>query len=116
MHDEILGTGKQIRFLSEGNQQKAGIIAAMVVNPQVLVLDEPFNYLDPTSQIILGRMIKQMNEELGTTIIISSHNLASISEVSSRILLLENGKIIKDICNIDADAAKQLNGYFAERI
>lgn len=60
MHDEILGTGKQIRHFSEGNQQKIGIIAAMMINPMVLVLDEPFNYLDPSSQIIVAELLKQM--------------------------------------------------------
>ena len=112
MHGEILGTGKQIRHFSEGNQQKIGIIAAMMINPKILLLDEPFNYLDPTSQIIVAKLIKQMNETYGTTVIVSSHNLTYVSEISTRVLLLEKGKIIKDIANIAGSANQQLNDYF----
>lgn len=113
MHDEILGTGKQIRHFSEGNQQKIGIIAAMMINPTVLILDEPFNYLDPSSQIIVAKLIKEMNERLATTVIVSSHNLAYITDVATRILLLEKGKIIKDVPNKNGSALDELTGYFA---
>ena len=51
MHDEILGTKKYLREFSEGNRQKIGIIGAMLINPKILILDEPFNYLDPSSQM-----------------------------------------------------------------
>lgn len=113
MHDEILGTGKQIRHFSEGNQQKIGIIAAMMINPMVLVLDEPFNYLDPSSQIIVAELLKQMNERQGTTVVVSSHNLAYITDVATRILLLEKGKIIKDVPNRNGSALDELKSYFA---
>ena len=113
MHDEILGTGKQIRHFSEGNQQKIGIIAAMMINPTVLILDEPFNYLDPSSQIIVAKLIKQMNERLATTVIVSSHNLTYVTDVATRILLLEKGKIIKDVPNKNGSALDELTGYFA---
>ena len=98
MHDEILGTKKYLRQFSEGNRQKTGIIGAMVINPKVLILDEPFNYLDPS--------------QLGTTVIISSHNLSFVSEISTRILLLEKGRIIKDLPNHDGSATKELEEYF----
>ncbi|SEA06100.1 ABC-2 type transport system ATP-binding protein [Xylanibacter ruminicola] len=113
MHDEILGTGKQIRHFSEGNQQKIGIIAAMIINPTVLILDEPFNYLDPSSQIVVAKLIKQINERLATTVIVSSHNLTYITDVATRILLLEKGKIIKDVPNKNGSALDELTGYFA---
>lgn len=113
MHDEILSTGKQIRHFSEGNQQKIGIIAAMMINPMVLVLDEPFNYLDPSSQIIVAELLKQMNERQGTTVVVSSHNLAYITDVATRILLLEKGKIIKDVPNRNGSALDELKSYFA---
>ena len=91
MHGEILGTRKYLRQFSEGNRQKIGIIGAMLVNPKVLILDEPFNYLDPSSQMTVAKLIRQINFQLGTTVIISSHNLNFVSEISSRILLLEKG-------------------------
>ena len=112
MHDDILGTGKFIRDFSEGNRQKIGIIGAMLVRPQVLLLDEPFNYLDPSSQIIVARLIQQMNREVGTTVLISSHNLSFVADISSRILLLERGRLIKDLPNADGSAVKALNEYF----
>ena len=112
MHDEILGTRKYLRQFSEGNRQKIGIIGAMLVNPKVLILDEPFNYLDPTSQITVARLIKEMNMLLGTTVIISSHNLNFVSEISTRILLLEKGKVLKNLDNEDGLAVGELEDYF----
>ena len=112
MHGEILGTKKYLRQFSEGNRQKTGIIGAMMINPQVLILDEPFNYLDPSSQMTVARLISQMNRELGTTVIISSHNLSFVSEISTRILLLEKGRIIKDLGNVDGSVTKELEDYF----
>lgn len=112
MHDEVLGTKKYLRQFSEGNRQKIGIIGAMIINPKVLILDEPFNYLDPTSQITVAKLIRQMNEQLGTTVIISSHNLSFVSEISTRILLLEKGVVIKDLPNHDGSATKELEEYF----
>lgn len=112
MHGEILGTKKYLRQFSEGNRQKTGIIGAMMINPQVLILDEPFNYLDPSSQMTVARLISQMNRELGTTVIISSHNLSFVSEISTRILLLEKGRIIKDLSNVGGSATQELEDYF----
>lgn len=112
MHGEILGTRKYLRQFSEGNRQKIGIIGAMLVNPKVLILDEPFNYLDPSSQMTVAKLIRQINFLLGTTVIISSHNLNFVSEISSRILLLEKGVVIKDLDNIDGSATKELEDYF----
>lgn len=112
MHDEILGTKKYLRDFSEGNRQKIGIIGAMMIRPKVLLLDEPFNYLDPSSQIIIARMIADMNRELGTTTIISSHNLNFVADISSRILLLERGIIIKDLSKNQENVISELNDYF----
>ena len=112
MHDEILGTKKYLREFSEGNRQKIGIIGAMLINPKILILDEPFNYLDPSSQMLVAKLIRQMNQQLGTTVIISSHNLSFVSEISTRILLLEKGLVIKDLTNEEGSAAKELEEYF----
>ncbi len=112
MHDEILGTKKYLREFSEGNRQKIGIIGAMLIRPKILILDEPFNYLDPSSQMLVAKLIRQMNQQLGTTVIISSHNLSFVSEISTRILLLEKGLVIKDLTNEEGSAAKELEEYF----
>jgi len=112
MNGDILGQKKYIRDFSAGNKQKIGIIGAMFINPQVLILDEPFNFLDPSSQIEMKRLLQRMNREFGTTILISSHNLTHITDVSTRILLMEKGVIIKDIDNLNKEALSELEVYF----
>lgn len=112
MSEEILGQGKYIRQFSTGNKQKVGIIAAMLVQPALLILDEPFNFLDPTSQILIKRMLKQENEARGTTMLISSHNLNHITEICTRIILLEKGKIIKDLTPSNDDL-QEIEKYFS---
>jgi len=112
LRDDVLGTKKYLRSFSEGNRQKIGIIGAMIVNPDLLVLDEPFNYLDPSSQLTVTKMIHDMNAEMGTTIVISSHNLNYIADDATRILLLEKGLVVKDIPNVEGSALTEMNKYF----
>ena len=114
MHGEVLGTRKYLKDFSEGNRQKVGIIGAMMLQPKVLILDEPFNYLDPSSQILVARLIQQMNREYGTTVLISSHNLSFVADISTRILLLEKGRVIKDLENNEGSATAELNEYFGQ--
>lgn len=114
MNDEILGKKKYIRNFSAGNKQKIGIIAAMMIQPQVLILDEPFNFLDPSSQIEIRDMILKMNKENGTTILISSHNLNYTTDISSHVILLEKGIVIKNLINSE-EARQELNSYFVEK-
>ena len=112
MNGEIMGTKKYLRDFSQGNRQKTGIIGAMMINPKVLLLDEPFNYLDPSSQMTIAHMIQRICKERGTTVIISSHNLNFVADISSRILLLEKGRLVKDLQNADGAAIAELNEYF----
>ena len=95
--DSILSKGKYIRDFSKGNQFKIGIVAALLTDPEFLILDEPFANLDPTTQLRLVDMIKQMAAEKQLCILVSSHDINHVSEVCTRILLMEKGKIIKDI-------------------
>lgn len=112
MGGEILGQKKLIRNLSAGNKQKVGIISAMLHSPQLIILDEPFNFLDPTSQNQLKKLLVKYNDETKTTILISSHNLAHTEDISTRIALLEHGVIIKDLDNTEGAANKELETYF----
>lgn len=112
MNGEILGLKKLIRNFSAGNKQKIGIMSALLNNPRLLVLDEPFNFLDPSSQNILKTILKEYNAETGATVLISSHNLNHTVDISSRIALLEGGKIIKDLPNSNNSAEKELEDYF----
>ena len=113
MNGEVMGQKKLIRNYSAGNKQKIGIISAMLHYPQLLILDEPFNFLDPSSQSIIKHLLKRYNEEHQATVIISSHNLNHTIDISTRIALLEHGKLIRDIDNTDGSAGSELETYFA---
>ena len=110
---EIFGKKNLIRNLSAGNKQKVGIIAAFFRHPELVVLDEPFNFLDPSSQSMLKHIISDYNKSTNATILISSHNLTHTVDVSTRIVLLEHGQIIKDIPNHnEIDVTNELKSYF----
>ena len=87
-------------------------MAAMLLKPQVLILDEPFNFLDPSSQSAIKQLLTQYNRETGATILISSHNLQHTVDICPRIALLEHGVIIRDIDNADGHAQTELEDYF----
>ncbi len=112
MSGEVVGQKKLIRNFSAGNKQKIGIISAMLHKPQLLILDEPFNFLDPSSQSIIKHLLKKYNEETNATVIVSSHNLNHTVDVCPRIALLEHGIIIRDIRNENNSAEKELEDYF----
>jgi ABC-2 type transport system ATP-binding protein len=112
MNGEILGKEKYIRDYSSGNKQKTGITGAMMVHPQLLILDEPFNFLDPSSQEEIKRLIRELNQERGTTILLSSHNLNHIYDISTRILLMEKGEIRKDLTNTGKESLAELEQFF----
>ncbi|GAA3656909.1 ABC transporter ATP-binding protein [Flavivirga jejuensis] len=111
-HGEILGQKKYLRDLSKGNQKKAGIVAALIGNPDVIILDEPFANLDPTTQIRLKGIIKNLAKKQSTTVLISSHDLMHVTDVCERIVVLEKGEIIKDLETSEA-TLKELEAHFA---
>ncbi|MBR6264758.1 MAG: ABC transporter ATP-binding protein [Prevotella sp.] len=112
MAGEILDQKKLIRDFSAGNKQKIGIISALLHRPELVILDEPFNFLDPSSQNVLKHTLVDYNKTTGATIIISSHNLAHTIDICPRITLLEHGKIVKDLSNENHSAEEELNAYF----
>lgn len=109
---EIFGHKKLIRNLSAGNKQKVGIMSALFNKPKLVILDEPFNFLDPSSQNILKHELTAYHELTGATILISSHNLQHTIDISTRITLLEKGRIIKDLSNDHGAAKTELENYF----
>ena len=113
---EIFGQKKLIRNLSAGNKQKVGIIAALFYKPQLVIVDEPFNFLDPSSQNILKHVLTDYNKETGATILISSHNLQHTIDISTRITLLEKGVVIKDLSNVEGSAKTELENYFETEV
>ena len=111
-NDEILGKKKYLRDLSKGNQKKAGIVAALIGNPEVIVLDEPFANLDPTTQIRLKKLLRELTQNSNSTVLISSHDLGHVTEVCERIVVLEKGDIVKDI-KTSEETLKELEAYFS---
>ena len=110
-HGEILGGKKYLRDLSKGNQKKAGVIAALIGEPKVVILDEPFANLDPTTQIRLKAIVKDMSKNKDITVLVSSHDIQDVTEVCERIVLLEKGRVIKDIVT-SPQTLKELESYF----
>lgn len=112
-HDEILNKKKYLRDLSKGNQKKVGIVAALIGNPEVIILDEPFANLDPTTQIRLKKILNDLTQQKQTTVLISSHDLMHVTDVCKRIVVLEKGEVVKDI-NTTPATLKELESYFSQ--
>jgi len=106
---EVLNQKKYIRDLSKGNQKKVGIIGALIGDPEIVILDEPFASLDPTTQNRLKNLITSRIDK--HTFLISSHDLNHVADVSSRIVILEKGKVIMDNIKTD-ETVQQMTAYF----
>jgi len=109
---EILNNKKYLRDLSKGNQKKVGIIATLIGNPEVVILDEPFANLDPTTVNRLKNIIKELAENPEVTILVSSHDLQHTVEVCTRIVALNKGEVVKDI-QTSPETLKELESFFA---
>lgn len=112
-NDEIFGKKKYIRDLSKGNKKKVGVAAALLGDPRLVLLDEPFENLDPTSQIRLKKIIQQFQAEKSVTFVISSHDLNHVTEICERIVILDKGEIVKDLQVTDR-TLQELTDYFGE--
>jgi ABC-2 type transport system ATP-binding protein len=110
-NDEILGKKKFIRDLSKGNQKKVGVVGALTGNAELVILDEPFANLDPTSQFKLRKIIKDFASDKGKTFMISSHDLDHVTDVCTRIVILEKGKIVRDVQKTESTLA-ELEEFF----
>ncbi|WP_369999044.1 ABC transporter ATP-binding protein [Winogradskyella sp.] len=112
---EIIGKKKYLRDLSKGNQKKAGIVAALIGNPKVIVLDEPFANLDPTTQIRLKQILKDLAQKQGVTVLVSSHDLMHVTDVCERIVVLDKGDVVKDL-ETNPATLKELEAHFASNM
>ena len=112
MAGEGMGQKKYIRDFSAGNKQKVGIVSALLSRPKTVILDEPFNFLDPSSQILLKKLLVDYAAQEHATILVSSHNLQHTIDISTRVALLEHGQIIKDLPNEGGSAESELESYF----
>jgi ABC-2 type transport system ATP-binding protein len=109
---EILKSKKYLRDLSKGNMKKVGIIATLIGSPEVVILDEPFANLDPTTVNRLKKIIKELSENPEVTVLVSSHDLVHTVEVCNRIVALNKGEIVKDI-ETSPETLKELEAFFA---
>jgi ABC-2 type transport system ATP-binding protein len=109
---EILKTKKYIRDFSKGNQKKVGIIATLIGNPEVVILDEPFANLDPTTVNRLKKIIKDLADNPDVTVLVSSHDLLHTVEVCNRIVALNKGEVVKDI-QTSLETLQELEIFFA---
>ena len=114
-NDEILGNKKYIRDYSNGNQKNIGIAAAFIGTPALVILDEPFANLDPRAQMQLQKLIKTFNTDHGVSLLVSSHDLLHVSEVSQRILILNKGELIKDVRTSEI-TLEDLRAFFSEEV
>jgi ABC-2 type transport system ATP-binding protein len=110
-NNEILNTKKYLRDLSKGNMKKVGIIATLIGNPEVVILDEPFANLDPTTVNRLKKIVKELAENPEITVLISSHDLIHTVEVCNRIVALNKGEVVKDIITSE-ETLKELEAFF----
>lgn len=112
---EIINAGKYVRDLSKGNQKKVGVVGALIGKPEIIILDEPFANLDPSTQIKLKNLISKWSQDSQVTFLISSHDLAHTTEVRNRIVVLNKGELVKDI-QTNPETLKELEGFFAESV
>lgn len=114
-HGEVLGQKKYIRDLSKGNQKKVGIVGTLISDTPLVILDEPFANLDPTTQIRLKHLLKQEASVTKKTFLISSHDLQHVTEVCDRIVVLHKGKMVRDVTT-NASTLKELEQFFLEQL
>lgn len=89
--------------LSLGMRQKLGIAMALMNQPEILILDEPINGLDPVAIAEVRRILKRINQDKGTTIFISSHILGEMQKLATKYGFLVNGKIVEEISEKDVE-------------
>ena len=101
---------KQVKHLSLGNVARLGIAKAIIHKPKILILDEPTNGLDPFGVIEVRELLKELANNLGTTVLISSHKLEEISKVATRIVIIHGGRLIREV------ESKELDLYLEKRL
>ncbi|MDY7990185.1 ABC transporter ATP-binding protein [Paenibacillus polymyxa] len=100
---------KKAKNLSLGNKQRLGLAKAMIHNPEILILDEPINGLDPAGVAEIRNMLYNLAKNFGVTVFISSHLLEELSKVSTRIGIIHNGHLVKEVAMDKLEQSLQKN-------
>jgi len=106
---------KNIQALSRGNQQKAQFIAAIVHQPEVVILDEPFAGLDPVNQIILKEIISELQAG-GATILLSTHQMEQVERLCQAICLINRGRVVLEGSLAEVKDDQSLSGQGEQRV
>ena len=101
---------KQVKHLSLGNVARLGIAKAIIHKPKILILDEPTNGLDPLGVIEVRALLKELANNFGTTVLISSHKLEEISKIATRIVIIHEGRLIREV------ESKELDLYLEKKL
>ena len=88
---------RRTRTLSQGNAQRLGLAKAFLHRPALLVLDEPVNSLDPAGVVEIRTLVVDLARDEGVTVFLSSHRLAEVARVATRIGVLNNGRLIEEL-------------------
>lgn len=105
---------KKVRYYSLGMKQRLGIALALVNNPNILILDEPINGLDPEGIIEIRELILKLNKEKHITILISSHYLDELSKVATHYGFIDKGRIIEEISSEELN--KKLTSFIELKV
>lgn len=102
-----LGTYADVKakHLSLGNKQRLGLAKALIHNPQLLILDEPTNGLDPAGIVEIRHLLHRLTKEEGVTLFISSHQLDEVNRLADRIGIIHKGRLIKELDSKEIDAS-----------
>ena len=93
----------KVKNFSLGMKQRLAIAIALIGEPQILILDEPVNGLDPAGIFEVRELLQQLNHDKGVTILISSHLLAELGKLANSYGILEKGKLVKELRSSDLD-------------
>lgn len=104
---------ENVANLSGGQKQILNLASVMVMNPTLLLLDEPSSQLDPISAHDFFTMLERINTELGVTIILSEHNLSEVFPLSDKVVVMENGKITAENTPYKIGEELKQNSMFA---
>jgi len=115
---ELVGLGetgnKKVKQFSLGMKQRLGIACALVSNPKILVLDEPMNGVDPEGVVDMRCFLLELNQKHNITLLVSSHNLYELENISTDFIFVKEGKVVKSISKSDMNIS--LEEYYMKEI